>query len=30
MNENQFFEELIISLEQAVENATDNPPTSNS
>lgn len=28
MNENQFFEELIISLEQAIENATDNPATS--
>lgn len=30
MNENQFFEELIISLEQAIENAMDNPATSKS
>lgn len=30
MNENQFFEELIISLEQAIENATDKPAISKS
>lgn len=30
MNENQFFEELIISLEQAIENAADEPATSKS
>lgn len=30
MNENQFFEELIISLEQAIEKATDKPATSKS
>jgi len=30
MNENRFFEDLIISLEQAIENARDNRATSKS